>query len=262
MAAGPATPPAPASATDPQGRPTLASAPAGSAEAAARALAAANDAPELPQPVYALDGSANPLAARLCEALHTLPARRRAACSERKSLGYLVTGDCTAMLSAALAQGALKLSESSVTACENAMSEAYAGCDWMGPLPASVPTACDGILSGGLSAGRTCRSALECSPGLACRGLAPTTPGVCAPPAHRGHACQTGIDPLAALTRQHSAAHTHPECEGYCAHHRCQDATAANAPCRTNLECGPTAHCAAGACTEDPAAPNCPNGGC
>ncbi|MEZ4265733.1 MAG: hypothetical protein R3F39_05090 [Myxococcota bacterium] len=256
---------APAAQVDPQGRPILGGAPTNEAEAAAQRLAQAGGDRGEPKPVYPAVAQADPLADRLCEALHTVPARRRADCCEQKTTGYLVTADCVATLSAALAAEGLTLSESSVAACEKAMAEAHAGCGWVGPFPARVPAACDGVFVGALGAGERCRSALECAPGLACRGLAPTTVGVCAPPARRGRACQTGIDPLAALTRQEGTSAAHPECEGFCARHLCQDATPLGEPCQTNLQCGPNAHCEGGTCQPGAEAAEgaaCIDGGC
>jgi hypothetical protein len=250
---------------DPQGRPIRGGGAANEAEAAARRLAASGGDAQEPQPVYPPVAAADPLAARLCEALHTVPAKRRADCCEQKTLGYLVTDDCVATLSAALAAEGLKLSESSVAACEKAIVDDHVGCAWVGPFPARVPAACDGVFVGALEAGQRCRSALECAPGLACRGLAPTTVGVCAPPARRGRACQTGIDPLAALTRQEGTAAAHPECEGFCARHLCQDATPVGDPCQTNLQCGPAAHCEGGTCRHGAEATEgaaCIDGGC
>lgn len=251
--------------TDPQGRPAFDSGVHSEAEAAARKLAQTGGAAEEPKPVYPPAAAPDPLAARLCLALHTVPAARRAQCCEQKTLGYLVTDDCVAMLSAALAAGGVAISESSVAACEKAMADAHGGCGWVGPFPAPVPAACDGLVTGSAEAGTPCRSSLECAPGLACRGLAPTTRGVCVPPSRRGRPCQTGIDPLAALTRQQSAASAHPECEGFCARHLCQDATPVGEPCQTNLQCGRDAHCEDGTCQPGAEAAEgaiCADGGC
>ncbi|MGK4001952.1 hypothetical protein WMF31_04970 [Sorangium sp. So ce1036] len=173
-------------------------------------------------PVYpALEGAPEPHAARLCEALHALPARRKAAC-RGVAAGFHATAACTRALSFAVRAGAVTLSPDDVSRCVAAMARSLEGCGWVSPLAAAVPPACEGIVRGTLGVGARCRSSLECVDGLRCDGAGPTDAGACRAPRAVGP-CGRSVDALAAVTRQTRFAEAHPECRGHCAGRACAD---------------------------------------
>lgn len=200
------------------------------------------------KPVYAENVPADALAGRICAALHTLPAERRAQCEGRSYPGFLVTPECVRTLSAALAGGAVRLSEAAVTRCEAAAAAAHADCSFTAQLGARYVPECDRLIQGRLSLGQACRSSLECGEGLQCAGVGPADPGVCAKPFGPGQACGIAVDPLAVYTKQRSAEETHPVCEGYCSRHRCAAFSKRGEACASNVQCGPQASCVEGRC--------------
>lgn len=202
------------------------------------------------KPVYAAepDGPPDPLAQRLCQALHEAPEARRAACCQA-SPGVQLGADCVRTLSSSLRSGAIRLVAVEVEACVAAFARSLEGCDWIGPFPPPLPPACAGLFHGTLAAGARCRSTLECAGELRCRGTGPTELGVCGPPGQPGERCGTGVDTLAAFTRQESIERTRRECEGACARtHQCVAATAIGGACVSSLQCGPAGRCAGGKC--------------
>jgi hypothetical protein len=209
-------------------------------------------------------GAAAPLAQRLCAALHEVPAQRRAECCGGAPL-LLVAGECVRTLSAALASKAVKLEPSAVDACAQAMEQAHAGCEWVGPEAPPVPAACLGLLEGTLASGARCRSSLECAAGLRCHGVGPTDTGVCSAPAEAGQPCAYSVDALATYTRQVTLEARHPECAGHCFKRRCMANVAAGGACVLTEQCGPGQHCAGSQCAEGAVAQlgqPCVNGGC
>ncbi|WP_437951654.1 hypothetical protein WME98_13250 [Sorangium sp. So ce296] len=171
-------------------------------------------------PVYPkAEGAPDPLAARLCEALHALPARRKAACSGG-SPGFHAGAECARALSFALRAKAVTVSTDAVDRCVEAMARSLEGCDWGAPLTAPVPSACEGLVRGALGEGARCRSSLECVDGLRCDGVGPTDAGICRAPRAAGP-CGLSVDALAAVTRQTRYAEAHPECRGRCAGRAC-----------------------------------------
>lgn len=201
------------------------------------------------RPVYDAKLAPDPLAQSLCTALYTRPAVRRAECAGSKNPGFLVTPECTRTLTAALAGKAVRLEAAAVERCAIAMEEALRPCDWAKvPFGSPLPEACDGILTGSLALGATCRSSLECSAGLQCFGVGPMDPGRCSRPAPVGTICGAAVDPLVVYARQDSAEVTHPACDGYCAHHRCTPFAKRGEPCAASLQCGPGLRCAEGRC--------------
>jgi hypothetical protein len=192
----------------------------------------------------------HPLAARLCDVLHALPAKRRAACCGGPA-GFHPASECARTLSFALRSGAVTLASADVDSCVEAAERSLQGCDWVTSLSPPPPAACEGILKGTLPEGAACRSSLECSEGLRCVGVGPTDMGRCAPPRHRG-ACGLSVDTLAAHTRQTRFDLAHPECVGHCATRACADDTPLGGACRSHVECGRGRHCAQGRCTDAP----------
>jgi len=198
------------------------------------------------RPVYAA-GPRDPLAERLCRALHGLPEERRAACCNAQ-IGITLVDECARVLSAALAAGAVRLGAGEVDACATAMASALDGCDWVGAFPSPLPAACRGLARGALASGAVCRSSLECAGGLRCRGAGPTATGRCAPALGEGAACGLAVDALAPFVRDDAVDAEHPECAGFCDHHRCRSSLAANAACAVSAQCGRGRRCGGGAC--------------
>ncbi|MCK6544805.1 hypothetical protein L6R52_02985 [Myxococcota bacterium] len=216
------------------------------------------------RPVYAATASVDPLVTRVCEALHGLPRKRRAACCSEQP-GVVLTSECERNLGAAFASKALTLDPRAVAACETAMADAHAGCDWVGPWSPELPTACRGLVEGTLELGAKCRSSLECRDGLRCLGAGPTDPGVCGPPLAAGRMCSTAVDTLAVYARQDDFEKTHPSCRGYCERNRCLDSLPIGGKCSNNSECGTGNRCAEGKCVEGSFAPEgaaCLGGDC
>ena len=212
---------------------------------------------------YEVDAPTNPLAEKLCQALHGLPHERQTACCKFEPSDAFVQKTCKGNLSAALAAKAVVVDEARLMACAAAMDTATQGCGWIGTLRAPVPAACKDVVSGAVARGQRCRSSLECGAGDFCQGVGPTQAGRCAPPSPTGSGCGRGIDPLASfLGGDVGARH---ECTGFCSRSRCQAAVAVGAPCAANVECGDSGHCAAGACVAGAVIPvggACSDGGC
>jgi hypothetical protein len=196
------------------------------------------------RPVYPVTGvTTNPLATRLCIALHEVPEKKRSTCCKEPP-APVVKGECERMLSAALNAKAVTIEPSAVDACVAAMDATYSGCDWVGPFPPDVPAACLGIVKGTLKAKDRCRSSLECGAGLRCHGVGPTTIGRCGAPREDGAGCSGGnVDTLVTFARQNDLDDTHPECKGYCDRIRCASWVAEGGACRNHRECGPEHSC-------------------
>ncbi|WP_437810354.1 hypothetical protein [Sorangium sp. So ce1078] len=223
---------------------------AGSSQASpADALAGDEIAPVYPK----AEGAPEPLAARLCEALHALPARRKAACCGGGA-GFHAGAECTRALSFAARAKAVTLSADEVGRCVEAMERSLEGCDWISPLAAPVPPACEGIVRGALGEGARCRSSLECVDGLRCDGAGPTDAGVCRAPRAAGP-CGLSVDALAAVTRQARYAEAHPECRGHCAGRACADDVPPGGRCEAHADCGRGRRCVDARCSEAPLPP-------
>jgi hypothetical protein len=201
------------------------------------------------RPVYPVDDQPpEPLALRLCQALHELPARRKAECCGGGAAPSLVS-ECARTLSSALRARAITLAEPAVAACEQAMTGLHDGCEWVGPLSPGFPAECRGLVHGTLAGGARCRSSMECAQGLRCRGVGPTDPGTCGPPLPDGTRCSVTVDTLVSYTRQDAwTEEAHPECSGYCMRRACRPAVAAGKACKVSLECGAGHRCSGGAC--------------
>jgi hypothetical protein len=160
----------------------------------------------------------SPLAERVCHFTQRYPREQRAECAGQ-AVGIVFDDECTRMLSAALASGAIKPAEGLDGRCVNAIQARYATCDFM--QVASLPpiAACIELWEGQLPDGAVCRSSLECKQGLHCHGLSPSEVGVCGAPKPAGASCGNAIDALASYVPNDEAAH--PECSGRCVQGRC-----------------------------------------
>lgn len=225
---------------------------------AAPAPAPASTTPDLskdtsvgPKTNYSAAGLApDTRAVALCEALHTLPVKRKAECLGAKSAGFMVTPMCVDTLTAALKVGKVQLEDAAIARCATAMAAATEDCGFARGFGTPLPAACDGLFSGSVPAGQACRSSMECEAGLQCFGVGPSDVGRCTAPAPTGSLCGSGVDALATYTRQTSVEKTRPACEGYCRLNRCQDFHARGAACQADLQCGPGASCQRGVCAE------------
>jgi len=202
------------------------------------------------QPVYPITNEPpDPLASKLCEALHGVPQNRKATCCGY-SPGFSMVPECTRTLSYALGEKAVTIDPAAVDQCVAALEKAHEGCAWVGPSGVSLPEVCDGLVKGTLDEGKKCRSSLECVDGLRCVGVGPTDAGVCRKPSPSGYPCGIAVDTLAALARQDSFEAKHPECTAYCAQRRCQDPVPVGKACTSSLECGLGQGCFEGKCAE------------
>jgi hypothetical protein len=208
------------------------------------------------RPVYPADaGPPDPLAQRLCDALHREPEQRQAACCTTPAAGAagIFDSQCTRVLTAAVHSHAVSLAEEEVSRCVDAMTRATSRCDWVVPGAgagvAPLPVECEGAIHGTLRAKARCRSSLECAEGLQCQGLSSIDVGTCAPPKPSGQICDAANDMLAVFTRQSHLGIAHPECAGYCRVRQCKDALIAGAACKADMECG-HGRCETGKCVE------------
>lgn len=170
------------------------------------------------RPVYG-KAKVSPLAERVCHIVQRYPREQRAECSG-EPMGVAFDDECTRMMSAALASGAIKAAPGLDGRCVNAMAARYATCEFMQHETLPPIAACTDLWEGQLAAGAVCRSALECQTGLYCHGVGPAQTGVCGPAKASGTACGTGIDPLATYVPHDPAAH--PECTTQCIQGRCK----------------------------------------
>jgi hypothetical protein len=170
--------------------------------------------------VYPHDPPRTAAATQLCELFQRLPRSRRAEC-EGTASGLTLERECTRVLSAALASGALGLDEMAADGCADGLRKRYQGCDFVAePNLAPLPS-CSGLWRGKLTLGERCRSALECQTGLTCNGVGPLDSGVCSQPRPAGSSCGRALDVLAAYVPHPEA--DHPECAGTCVSGRCRD---------------------------------------
>ena len=201
------------------------------------------------RPVYPVDDQPpDPLAVRLCTAIHDLAAKRKAECCKGPAAPTLAS-ECARTLSSAMRARSVTVDEAAVTACEQAMASAHAGCEWVGPLSPAFPSACEGVVRGTIGTGVKCRSSMECDDGLRCRGVGPTDPGTCGPPLPDGARCSITVDTLVSYTRQDAWVEvTHPECGGWCTRRACRPAVMVGEACKVTAECARGARCAGGKC--------------
>lgn len=217
------------------------------APAAPSASASAEAEEDDVKPVYPLDDApADPLAQRLCNALHAMPEDRRAACCNDRP-GLVVASECVRMLGAALRHKAVSLDAGDVDRCVGALEKAYDGCAWVGPNAVATPQECRGIVRGQLARGTRCRSALECAGDMYCHGVGPTSTGRCAPPHDDGGSCGGTVDPLVVYTRDETSK-SHPECKSFCDRRKCVAFAPAFGACTVSAACGEGKQCVAGKC--------------
>jgi hypothetical protein len=191
----------------------------------------------------------DPLAARLCVALYTVPLERKAACCGTQAPGDL-TGECTRAVTTALRDRSIAVDPGAVDRCAVEISERVAGCDWVTPLMPLPPPSCLGIIRGQLARNAACRSSLECVDGLHCRGVSPTTRGVCADPAPPPAACGGSADFLATHARQIDSDSRHPECAGACQLRTCVPFVEKGGACSSSKQCRPGHRCVGRVCVE------------
>ena len=101
----------------------------------------------------------DPLAEGLCDALHTLPAKRKQECCGRAFPSLAVV--CAQELSASLGRGAVSVDRAAVDRCAAEASRQLEGCKWVTPLMPPLPDACRGVVAGKLVSGAACRSSLR-----------------------------------------------------------------------------------------------------
>jgi len=191
------------------------------------------------RPVFSGDPKAvDPKVKAWCEGLHQAPAERRAACCS-KGVSAHFADECTRVVSLAVEAKTVTMGDPSE--CLAALTAAHAGCEWVGPNDVDVPEVCQRVLVGRIAAGQRCRSTLECTAGLHCRGAGPTASGVCAPPGGEGMACELSVDVLSSYTR--ARARRTPECEGACQRHRCE-AVVDGGACTLDAQCPRGQRCA------------------
>jgi hypothetical protein len=205
--------------------------------------------------LYPRDVPPHPRAARLCQALHGIAARRKAECCGGESSSFLES-TCARVVAASLHAKTVEFDDAAVDACAVAMDAAASGCAWVTPSAAPAPEACQGLLQGTLAQGSACRSSLECRGNLHCEGASVARTGVCTAPSAEGAACGTHVDVLATYTLERALATTHPFCADFCSltAHRCQSAPKIGAPCLSGVGCAPSQTCVAGRCSAAPAA--------
>lgn len=205
-------------------------------------------------------------ARELCDALYVLPAERRGLCCSSGGASEQVkqTADaCTRALSSAVAGGGVVLQGENLEACVAGLEAASATCEYVGPWGPPLPPSCLAVTHGTLAAQSRCRSSHECLPGLHCAGVGPTGPGLCAPAAADGAACDA-TDALATHLRVDGLA-DHPVCRGRCVEGRCQPALADGAACSSHGECATGLHCDGRTCVAGATAAvgePCVDGGC
>ncbi len=175
----------------------------------------------------------------------------------------ILTSECERNLAGALSTGGVVLDASAVDACEQALTQQHAGCDWIGPWQPPTPPACLGILEGTRGPGDRCRSNLECGDGMRCLGAGPTDLGTCGAPPPPGALCGATVDTLAVYTRQDDAELHHPACQdGFCDRTRCVRLIEPGQTCRSSVEC--RGRCVDGECLEGEviAGSSCSGGEC
>jgi hypothetical protein len=196
-----------------------------------------------------LVGAGDPRAVRLCQVLHEVPEQKRAACC-KQPMGLVITSECVRMLTGALRGNAVTLNDDAVAACATALEATYQGCDWVGPFPPPLPKACAGLITGRLPAGKRCRSSLECVDRLRCKGVGPTSAGVCSEAAATNEACGGGVDALASYVRDANLEREHPSCTGYCARFKCGELGKVGAECVQARDCEDGLQCIAKQCVQ------------
>lgn len=226
------------------------------AAANARAVAAATSSTPIDRAgsIYPRDLEVDPGAARVCDAIHGIAARRKAECCGGEASSFYAA-ECARTLGATLHARAAEIDEVALSRCSAAMQERYRTCDAVTPAP--LPLAeCQRLVRGKLASGAVCRSSLECEGNLHCEGSTATRTGVCVPPAAAGAGCGVHVDVLATYVGERDLEASHPFCAAFCSltAHKCESAPAAGAACVASVNCAPGHHCVAGKCSAAPLA--------
>jgi hypothetical protein len=200
---------------EPLGAPT-AEAASPTSRAFARASAPGSSTPRSVYPSSA--GVLAPEVERVCNALAALPRERRAQCSGHKP-GLALTSECERMLNAAVGDGSIALPPAAADRCVAEQEARYGGCDFTAAVVLPPLASCSSMLIGQRALGDSCRSSLECSSGLHCKGASPVEAGVCAAPSPTGARCGLATDALGAYLPSRET--DHPECMGRCIQRRC-----------------------------------------
>jgi hypothetical protein len=201
--------------------------------------------PASPQGVATSD----PLARRLCDTLHAVPASRKAQCCGGTPSN--LADVCAREMSDSVRRGAIGLDAARVDRCAAETSRLLEGCDWVTPLAPPLPDACRGLVQGHLEAGARCRSSLECRDGLHCKDVSPIHEGVCAAAAPARTRCEAPADNLASYARATDDPR-HAACDGFCVKGVCLPFTAAGGACTSGAQCGRGLHCVSGRCQDQP----------
>lgn len=165
------------------------------------------------------DVPSSPLAAALCRASQRLPRERRAACGGSQ-VGPTLEAECTRVLSAALADGSLRVAEAAAESCRAAQAARYADCSFTAAAVLQPLAACTTLWQGQRAEGEACRSSLECAAGMHCHGATSLSPGTCGAPKPVGVRCTAAPDPLGAYLPTRDGDHR--ECQGVCRDGRCE----------------------------------------
>ena len=201
------------------------------------------------EPVYGRDKvTPSETAEALCDAMFTLPAKRRSECCGGGA-GRTLVEECGQIVTKALASGWVTIKPERSKACVAALQEKYSTCDWMGLTASQLPPACRAPFEGHRQRGESCRSTLECADGRLCVGTGPTRAGRCGDPREDGSVCGAGADVLVAYTRQ-SAADLPSECVGYCRSNRCMARAERGAECESTPNCQAGLMCLSKQCVE------------
>jgi hypothetical protein len=191
---------------------------------ASRALArAAEPGKSTPRSVYpSTTGVLGPEVERVCGALSALPRERRAACTGHKP-GIALTSECERMLNAAVSDGSVALAPAAAERCVADQQVRYGSCAFTTATALAPLDSCSAMLIGKRALGASCRSSLECSSGLHCKGASPVEVGVCAAPSPAGARCGLATDALGAYLPSREADHA--ECSGSCIRNHCASPT-------------------------------------
>src|SRR4029450_458508 len=114
----------------------------------------------------------DPLAQRLCDAIHTLPVKRKSECCPGEGSSNLAPL-CAQELSASIRRGAVRVDAAGIDRCTQETSSELEGCGWVNPTLPPLPHGCEGLVQGTLPAGARCESSVECADGLHRKGGRP-----------------------------------------------------------------------------------------
>lgn len=193
---------------------------------------------------------ADPLAQRLCDALHTLPVKRKSECCAGEGSSNLAPL-CAQGLSAAIRRGSVRLDVAGIDRCTQETRSELEGCGWVNPTLPPLPQACNGLVQGHLLAGARCESSVECADGLHCKGVSPVASGVCSTASAARTSCDVPADNLSTLLRARNDPR-HPECQGRCVKGECLPVVEAGGACVSSSGCVSGLNCIAGHCENKP----------